>query len=473
VLFALGLLAKPMLVTLPFVLLLLDYWPLRRFEHTSVAAERAKQRTLVWLDKLPLLALAVASSALTLAAQSRGGIVQSLEQVPLAMRLANAVVSFVRYAVNLLVPLRQAFYYPYPRTLPTLEAASALVLLGAVTYACMRLRRERPYALVGWLWYVGMLVPVIGLVQVATQAMADRYTYLPSIGLFIAITWAVADWIRSRPAWRAALAVAAVLGLCALGIKSHAQAAYWKDDLTLFARDTVVVKDNALAYRNLGVALGAAGRYAEALSMFQRALPYYPNDALTLYDLGGALDKLGRDEEAAASYRASIRNDPGLADAHFHLADVLGRLGRGDEAITELREAIRLRADYISAYDKLGSMLSRRGDYAGAIASYRQALRIDPLHVESHNNLGTALHRDGRDSAAREEFETALRINPLFAPAEMNLAMVYMLQGDTAQVRRHLARGMQLDPELGKRVARDIEQRLRAAAERGTKSPSD
>jgi len=327
-LFALGLLSKPMLVTLPFVLLLLDYWPLRRFERSDPA-----RASLPWLDKLPLLLLAAASSILTVVAQSRGGIVQSLSAIPLSMRLANALVSLVHYALELLLPLRQAFYYPYPSKVPTLAAGVALVVLIGATIACWRARRERPYALVGWLWYLGMLVPVIGLVQVATQAMADRYTYLPSIGLWIAITWAIADVMRVRPAWRVPVAVGAVLAVCTFALLSRSRARYWKDDHTLFARDTLVVKDNALAFRGLGVALGGEGRYTEALPLFQRTLAYYPHDALTLYDIAGTLDKLGRLPEAAETYRASIRYAPEWAESRFRLADVLSRMGRDRKSV--------------------------------------------------------------------------------------------------------------------------------------------
>jgi len=440
--YAAGLMAKPMLVTLPFVLLLLDVWPLRR-------AGPARVR---WLDKLPLLALAAASSSLTLAAQTKGGVVRSLEDLPLAMRLANAIVAFSRYALKLLVPLQQAFYYPYPKTLPVAAAALSLVAVVLVTLWTWRMRRERPYALVGWLWYLGMLVPVIGIVQVATQAIADRYTYLPSIGLFLMLAWGAADVVRARPAWRAPLIALAAVTLCAYAAKAYVQTGYWKDGITLFSRDTRVVKDNVLGYRNLGVALSDSARYAEAIPAFERVLQRYPQDAVTQYDIGSALEKLGRWDEAAARYQASLAADPKQPDALYNYANVLNHLGRGAEAAAALEQSVRLRPDFALAHNNLGNTLSRLGRQDEAIAHYHEALRLDPGYTEAYNNLGTSLRQAGRLPEAIDAFEQALRMKPNFAAAEFNLGAVYLQQGDAAKAREHFDRAIAIDPSLAKNL---------------------
>jgi hypothetical protein len=290
--FAAGLMAKPMLVTLPFVLLLLDVWPLRR------AAATAAERRLRWLDKLPLLALALASSALTLTAQSRGGVVRTLEDLPLAMRVANALVACSRYALKLIAPLQQAFYYPYPRELPIVPAALSLLALAAVTAWAVRARRERPYVFVGWLGYLGMLVPVIGIVQVATQAIADRYTYLPSIGLFVMLSWGAGDLVRARPAWRTPVIALAAAMLCAFAAKAWVQTGYWKDGITLFTRDTRIVPDNVLGYRNLGVALSDSSRGDPGVRARARALPTRRGHALRHRDRAREAGPLGRGRRA-------------------------------------------------------------------------------------------------------------------------------------------------------------------------------
>ena len=440
--YAAGLMAKPMLVTLPFVLLLLDVWPLRR----------AGPARLRWLDKLPLLALAAASSSLTLAAQTKGGVVRSLEDLPLAMRLANAIVAFSRYALKLLVPLQQAFYYPYPKTLPVAAAALSLVAVVLVTLWTWRMRRERPYALVGWLWYLGMLVPVIGIVQVATQAIADRYTYLPSIGLFLMLAWGAADVVRARPAWRAPLIALAAVTLCAYAAKAYVQTGYWKDGITLFSRDTRVVKDNVLGYRNLGVALSDSARYAEAIPAFERVLQRYPQDAVTQYDIGSALEKLGRWDEAAARYQASLAADPKQPDALYNYANVLNHLGRGAEAAAALEQSVRLRPDFALAHNNLGNTLSRLGRQDEAIAHYHEALRLDPGYTEAYNNLGTSLRQAGRLPEAIDAFEQALRMKPNFAAAEFNLGAVYLQQGDAAKAREHFDRAIAIDPSLAKNL---------------------
>ena len=443
--YALGLMAKPMLVTLPFLLLLIDVWPLRRLGTPRRARESGRR---VWLEKLPLLALAAASSLLTLAAQSKGGVVRSWTELPLPMRVANALVSVVRYAVKLLLPVQQAFYYPYPRTLPALQALLALLLVVAVTVCVFRMRQRRPYLFVGWTWYLVALVPVIGFVQVATQAIADRYTYLPSIGFFVAAIWGVADVVEAYPRWRQpAIAAALVLLLVAAG-KAAAQTRYWKDGITLFGRDVQVVTENPLGYRNLGVALADAGRHREALDAYRKVLVTFPQDGVTYFDIGTSQEKLGLLSEAADSYRRSLAIAPGKAEAHYNLGNVLKHLGRTEEALEEFRATVRLRPDFALAFNNLGNTLSALKRWDEAIAAYRQAQVLSPSSAAAYNNLGTTLRSAGRDDEALEQYRHALSLDPGFAAAEFNTGLVDLDRRDTVEAWRHFDRAVQLDPSL-------------------------
>jgi len=453
-LFAAGIMAKPMLVTLPFAMLLLDYWPLRRFGPGGAAAQGPGRRFRAALltEKLPLLALVAVSSVLTLVAQTRGGVVRSLEELSPALRATNALVSFVRYAVKLLLPVTQAFYYPYPKELPLAQAAGAGVVLVVVTVAFWRLRRTRPYALVGWLWFLGTLVPVIGLVQVATQAVADRYSYIPSVGLFIVVVWGLADLARRWPRGRIILGVAAGVALFALGAKAADQTRYWRDGVTLFSRDIQVVKENPMGYRNLGVELCDRGRYAEAIPMFREVLKTYPHDAVSLFDIASACEKTGDLQEALRSYRESLQSDPNRADAHYNLGGVLKRLGRPQEAVVEFEAAIRLKPEFAAAYNNLGNALSQLGRDSLAIVNYQESIRRNPSYAEAHNNLGSTYRKLGRGQAALEQFDTALRLDPNLAAAEFNRAIVYLASGDSARAKRHFGAAVRLNPELGAAV---------------------
>jgi hypothetical protein len=368
-LLALGLMAKPMLVTLPFVFLLLDYWPLGRLRE-----RRDLPRRLV--EKAPLLALSAASSLVTFAVQARSGAVATTASVPLAIRVANAPVSAVRYLAKAVWPADLAVFYPYPNvpelggpTLTEWHVAGALALLLAITGAV--LASKRPWAVVGWLWYLGMLVPVIGLVQVGRQAMADRYTYLPLVGVFIAVAWAGAEGLgrlRRRRPRLAAVAVAAA-GLCGIGLaaRSASQVRVWRDSFTLFGH----------------------------------ALALNPRDATTHLHLANALGARGRLGEAVVHYEAALARHPRYAEAHAGLA--LARQLQGDAAaaIAHYREALALGLERADLHFRLGNALRSRGDWEAAIAHYRRATELDPAHVEAQFNLHLAERRAERAREGR------------------------------------------------------------------------
>jgi len=450
--YALGLMAKPMLVTLPFVMLLLDLWPLGRAPGWTPAAAgpRPPKRSLarLALEKAPMLALAIVSSALTVLAQTNGGVVRTLEDVSLPMRVANALVSWVRYAWKLLVPLTQAFYYPYPKQVPVVPAIGAALLLAAVTFWAWRQRHARPWLLVGWLWYAGTLVPVIGLVQVATQAIADRYTYIPSIGLFMAIAWGAAELARARRVPAAMLGAIAAVVVLAFGIKAWAQTRYWQDGVTLFERDAQIVPDDALAYRNLGVEYFHRGRYDDAARVLNQVLRLYPNDEVSLFDLGTAYDHAGNYGVARAYYLQALAIKPEHVDARFNLGLALNKLQQPDSAAAQFREAIRLRPGYAEAYNSLGNATSRAGHDDEAIAAYQEALRLRPDYAEASNNLGTTLKKLGRVDEAKRAYERALQLKPDFAAGHYNLAILEMQRGDTTAARQGFEDAARLDPTL-------------------------
>lgn len=348
-LFALGLMAKPMLVTLPFVLLLLDWWPLRRGVFSSGEPPREPLGRLV-LEKVPFMALAAASSALTFIAQSSGGAVATLERFPLDVRLMNAVVSYVAYLQKTVWPVGLSVHYPHPGSaLSAWRVLAAAIILLAVTAAAIRWWRSRPCVAVGWLWYLGMLVPVIGLVQVGDQAMADRYTYVPLIGVFIAVAWGARDlaarWRRAR--W--AMPWLATVVVMVFTVAAWNQARYWRDSLTLYEHAVSVVEGDPLLHYNLANELRERGRFAEAARHYEDAVRFDPNHAAAHTNLGPILAQQGRFDDAIAHYTAALRINPDLAEAHNNLGMLLAEQGNIEEAIPHFQEAVRIKPEMEAA----------------------------------------------------------------------------------------------------------------------------
>jgi Flp pilus assembly protein TadD len=375
--YAMGLMAKPMVVTLPFVLLLLDYWPLGRTRWVpSVVGNNAPLRfgELV-REKLPFFALAAVSCGVTIWAQHSAGAINSLERLSLGARMANAVVSYVRYMEKAVWPSGLAVFYPFRVWRPRAVIVAGAIL-AAVSCTVIRKARRQPHLAVGWFWFLGALVPAIGLVQVGSQSMADRYTYLPLIGLFIMLCWSVPS--RAMERWHlkaiTCVAAAAVLAVCAA--LSRVQVEYWRDSETLFRRALDVTRDNWVAHDGLGVVLEQTGRISEAIGHLEQAL----------------------------------RIKPDFAEAHCNLGIALGQAGRIPEAIGHLEQALRIKPDFAEAHYNLGVALMASGRIPEAIEHYQQALRIKPDYVEAHYNLGVALGQAGRIPEAIGHLEQALRI---------------------------------------------------------------
>ena len=381
--FALSLLAKPMAVTFPFVLLLLDYWPLRRLDWPLKAAALRP----LFMEKVPLLAMAAVASVLTFLAQRGYGAVVSLNRFPLPARAANAAIAYVSYMVKTVWPADLAVLYP-ARGPEFGSAVTALLILAALTWAALRWVKPRPYLAVGWFWYLGMLVPVIGLVQVGTQAMADRYTYVPMVGLSIALAWTVADLVEHRPALRMVTAAATILALVVLAVASYRQATYWKSSRTLFEHTLAVTTDNSIIQNNLGVIMAGEGNTVEAIKLYRKALATAPE----------------------------------YAEAHANLGHQLLNLGQLDQAQTSLTRALDLSPDLPLAEADFGLLLAARGEFEGARRHLERSLTLAPGDADNESNLCFVLTHLDRLDEAIAHCNTALRIKPGLANAQFNLS---------------------------------------------------
>ena len=444
--FALGLMAKPMIVTLPLVFVLLDIWPLGRGPH--------------WREKIPFFAMSAASAAIAWFVQQSGGAVRTAEQFPLPLRLENAAVSCVLYLFQWFWPSRMAVFYPYPDRIPVWEAIAVALAIAAISMVALRSVRRRPYLTVGWFWYLIMLAPVIGLVQVGAQARADRYTYMPTVGISLMLAWGAAEFITREPRLRPAIVALMVASCAAAAAVTWVQLGFWRDSRTLFQHAVEVTANNYLAHHNLGVALAEMPDGTNpAIAQFQAALEIKPNYLRAHTDLGSAYAKLGRYSEAMAEYRAALAIDPGLAIPHHNLANTYFQLGMWNEAISEYQTALRLDPEYTGARNRLaeaeynlGLALAKAGRQSDAAAHLEAALRARPDYPEAHNNLGVVLSQDpARINDAIGHFEAALRLDPNYADAHVNLGVALsQLPGriPDAIAQLEAAERIQPDPEV-------------------------
>jgi len=439
-LFALGLLAKPMLVTLPCVLLLLDYWPLGRYAHAPAHPHTHSPAHLyspapsirLVLEKTPLFLLTALSGVMTLLAQRKWDAVASLKQLPLSDRIANALVCYVSYAVKMVWPYPLSVFYPHRGTLPLWQAAGACLLLGCVSLALVGARRRRPFLAVGWLWFLVTLLPVIGLVQVGTHSMADRYTYVPLIGLFILIAWGVPDLMQRWRCRRVVLGVSASMVVCGCMVLSWRQVGHWKNAITLFEHAVAVTTDNDLAHYNLGVTLEGRGRLEEAAAHYAEVLRIRPDHADAHTNMGVVLTHWDKLAEAAAHFSKALLLMPDDSQGHVNLALVLQRMGKPQEAASHYVEALRIKPDHTEAHCSLGVILSRQGNVAQAVRHYGAALRSEPDNLDAHVDLGVLLARDGKLEEAKAHFSEALRIDPGDREARHNFDLALRLIRESA-----------------------------------------
>ena len=462
--FALATMTKPIVVTLPFVLLLLDYWPLGRLQLkrfsdeqdlTQTESEQVDGRRVpLWrllVEKIPLFVLIGALSAVTYIAQQRGGVMSGWGNVPLKYRCTNALVSYVAYISKMVWPSRLAVFYPHPFNKLSIwqVAASALVLL-VVSVAVLWFARSRKYLTVGWLWYLGILVPVIGLVQVGSQAMADRYTYLPFIGLFIMIAWGLYDLLANWPYRRIALGASALAVLLALAICTRLQLRHWRNNRALFEHAISVTDDNFVMNNNYANVLKDMGQVEQAISHFYKALRIRPNSPEIYNNLGNALRRVDRYDEAIRCYKKALELKPGFPQAHYNLAIELLRQGKIDEGIEQYRLALRFRPGHAETLSNLGFALAQKGSFPEAIEYYNKALEREPDNVIAHGRLGLALAAVNRLDEAIEQFQIVLKASPEDLEMHCNMGILLARQGKTGQAIEQYRRALKIDPNYTK-----------------------
>jgi protein O-mannosyl-transferase len=446
--FALGLMSKPMLVTWPFVMLLLDYWPLGRMQNAECGMQNADAsdtqhatrstrhfslftfhipRTTLLplvLEKLPFFALAALGSVVTFLVQQHEGAVKTVQDLPFGARSGNSLVSYCRYLGKLFWPTDLAVFYPHAGHWPLAKVLLAGGVILGVSVILFGERRRFPFLLVGWLWFIGTLVPVIGLVQVGDQAMADRYTYLPSLGVLILAIWGAYELTTGwhYPVITSAGAGSAALVLCI--VFTRQQLGHWQDSEVLFRHALEVTENNYIAHGGLGTALAKKGQIDEAIKQYQESLRLEPAFADARYNFGNLLLRNGQIDESISQYQEVIRLKPDYALAYNNLGYALYRKGRNEEAINQFQEAIRLKPDYALAHNNLGNALYREGHDGEAISQYEEAIRLSPDYADAHNDLGLALYRKGRTDEATSQFLEALRIEPYHPTARKNLDFV-------------------------------------------------
>ena len=449
-LFALGLMSKPMLVSLPLVLLLLDFWPLGR-------ARRGWK--LVW-EKVPLAALSAASSVITFIAQRKGEAVRSLEAFPAAIRLENAVVAYVAYLARMVYPRGLAVLYPHPQhTLPVWQVSCAALVLIAISVMALRSARRHPYLIVGWSWYIISLIPVIGLVQVGVQATADRYTYIPLIGIFISIAWGVPELLAvgvSRKTEREVKAetkkrklqprtisslllfVSGCVSLSLLMTAAYIQAGYWKDSITLYTHAASVTSGNYIIHTNLGQVLVRQGSLDQGIGHYAEAIRINPGAAKAHTSLGNALLDEGRVDEAIGHLTEAVQLDPTSSDERYNLGNAFGRKQQYREAIEQYRIAVRIDPNLAPAYNNMGNAFMAIGERDQAAWCYEQAIRIEPRMVQPCRSLGQLNFDRGNMDQALVWYSKALEIKPDLASVHNDLAAVFYYKVEYAKAWREI-----------------------------------
>jgi protein O-mannosyl-transferase len=439
--FTLGLMSKAMMMTLPFVLLLIDYWPLGRL---------VTEKRRVIFEKIPLIALTVVSLIVTFFTQKKWGAVGAWDVYPFTLRTANALISYVRYIGKMFCPSDMAFFYPYSHLLSWWKSAGAFLMLVLLSLSIMRNARQEPYLITGWLWFIGTLVPVIGLIQVGSQAMADRYTYIPYIGLFIMLAWGIPKLLFSlrspgfvtkiqKPRLQVrsqagalerdekqqcgkVMIAAVTAGIFTIIMSiSNLQVRYWRDSISLFEHALDVTHNNRMAHSKIGSILYRQGKTEAAAAHYSEALRIKPDDANAHNNMGLILARQGRTDEAIGYYKEALRLAPGLAIACNNMGIALEKQGKRDEAIRYYSQAVALKPDYAGAFNNLGLVLLRQGETQKAIAYFQTSLNIRPDHAETRNNMGAALVRNGRQNEAIVHFRKALELNPDYVRAYNNL----------------------------------------------------
>jgi Flp pilus assembly protein TadD len=461
--FSLGLMAKPMLVTLPFVLLLLDFWPLHRwqirkvhpssstFSRASPSSPVALSSGALLLEKMPLLVLSAAASVATFIAQFKGGAVSPFEVIPLKIRFSNALVACWLYLEKIFWPHDLAAFYPHPgNRLPLWQAIACGLFLAASSLLAIQQTPRRPFLLTGWFWFLGMLVPVLGIIQVGAQAMADRYTYLPSVGVFIIVVWT----LRDLP-WRVILnkyllAAGFALVMVSLSLLTWIQTGYWKNTETLFRHAVSVTFNNHVAHTLLGNALASEGKTDLAQVEYEKALALWPQNPEAHNNLGMLLAKRGLTQEAKNHYEEALRIKPKYASAHINMASLLAEQGDIDAAVLHYEEALRIDPDAGDANNGLGVVMARMQRMDEAVSYLSRAIASCPRCAEPHNNLGRVLTLRGNFERAANELQQAIELCPKCAEAYNNMGLLYLQIGALEEALYYVASALHLKEDYGK-----------------------
>ena len=483
--FTLGLMSKSMLVTLPFVLLLLDFWPLQRFQAIqpdhkvqtealkSVASGKSNKKSkkkqvvalnetpeakkpvipeyqwsriypLLW-EKIPLFALSILAGIIAYIAANSAGSVHS-EAIAPTVRVGNAFISYIAYMGKMVWPNNLVVFYPYPKFLVPWQVVGSVFLFIAITSAVIWKAKKSPYLATGWLWYLGALVPVIGIVQVGSQAMADRYTYISLIGLFIIVAWGVSDLLKKWKYRKEILLAFSLLIILGLSMKTWTQVGYWRDSLNLWNHTLQVTDDNWLAYGNRGAAYGGLGNYRQALEDYSRAIEIKPANEKNYNNRGAAYNELGNYPKALEDLNKAIGIKPGYAEAYLNRGAAYGGLGNYRQALEDYSRAIKIKPDYAKAYSNRGAAYSGLGNYEQAIEDYGRAIKVKPGYAEAYNNRGNAYCRLGNYGQALEDLNKAIEIKPAYAEAYYNRGAAYKGLGHYKQAIEDYGRAIESKP---------------------------
>ena len=452
--FAMGLMSKPMLVTLPFVLLLLDYWPLRRFELSTLNSDQSRAGSQLStisrlvLEKLPFFLLSAASCVITILAQQKARAIIPTDALPLFDRIGNASISYVVYLGQMLYPARLAIFYPHLENLPLWKIVLSLIFVAGITAGAFALRRGRPYLLVGWLWYLGTLVPVIGLLQVGAQAWADRYTYLPLIGVFIMIAWGARDLFSFWQCRRQALGFASLIVVAALMVCASIQTSHWRNSESLWIHTLACTSRNYVAHCDLGSVLAKQGRVAEAIEQYQATLELKPDYADAHNNLAILLAGQGKTAEAVKHYQRALEIKPDFAAAHNNWGNALAVKGQINEATEHYQQALQLDPDFGEAHNDLGALLLGQGRTAEAMQHFRKAAELIPDNADVQNNLGTVMADQGRTTEALKYFQKAIELKHDSAKTHFNLATLFVARGQLDEAIKHYQQALELMPDF-------------------------
>lgn len=428
--FVMGLMAKPMLVTLPFVLILLDYWPLCRLRISQanpggpiqnvsygISTFTSFLKSPIIIDKIPLIIISFISIYIQVFSLHSVSNTISLEKIPLGLRISNALVSYVVYLKMALFPHIFAIYYPFPKVIPFWQPLGALIILFTVSTLVIRSWRARPYLVTGWFWYIGTLIPVIGLMQAGLwPAYADRWAYVPLVGIYIMVTWWFVELLNKSIAdiklRKITLSLSGLMILCILAFLTWEQTGHWKNSNTVFQHAVKVTKNNDIAHVNLSKALISNGDLDTAQKHCTEALRINPTFALAYINMGVIFKKKGLQNESIRYYKKAVQIDPTNWDTYNNLGSILIDLGRNSEAVEQLSKAIALNPECVSAYINMGVALYNQGQVNEAIDSYQKAIQIEAASLEARYNLAIALLSQGRKDEAINQLKYALRVNP-------------------------------------------------------------